>query len=563
MKKPKVLQLTSQEADELLKRVASSPLSEKDCEIIKGMVETILVLSRALEEKVTSIKRLLRMLFGIKTEKSKNILKNTEDSQAEASTENTQDTEHDTSEKQNKPKGHGRNGASAYTGAQKVKVPHPTLKSGDPCPSCKNGKVYLMIDVSVLVRITGEPPIQATVYELEKLRCNLCLKIFIAQAPPEVGSEKYNEAAGAMIVMLRYGGGFPFYRLEQFQKSLGVPLPDATQWDIAEKVANRIHPVYRELIRHAAQGEVVHHDDTTMKVLELIKENKNKDKNSRTGIFTTGVVSIVGGKKIGLFFTGGKHAGENIVDVLKEREKNRERPIQMCDALSRNMPEGLETIVANCLAHARRKFVEVIDNFPQECRFVVTIFKNVYRNDAVAKEKGMSAEERLAFHQEHSGPLMEKLHRWCEQQFAKKTVEPNSGLGSAITYLFSNHWEELTRFLKVPGAPLDNNICEQALKRAILHRKNSLFYKTEHGAYVGDLFMSIIHTCKLMEVNPFEYLTVLQKYSANLFKNPQDWLPWNYKDNVSALEDDENKAEKKQGTDPSAVRSSVHEPAYA
>jgi transposase len=565
MKKPKILQLTSEEADGLLKRAAANSLSEKDCEIIKGMVETILVLSRALEQKVTSIKRLLRMLFGIKTEKSKNILKNAEDSQTEASTENTQDAENDMPDKKNRPKGHGRNGASAYTGAQKIKIPHSTLKSGELCPSCEKGKVYLMIEVSTLVRITGEAPIQATVYELEKLRCNLCLTIFTADAPPGVGSEKYNEAAGAMIVMLRYGGGFPFYRLEQFQESLGVPLPDATQWDIAEKVADRIHSVYRELIRHAAQGEVVHHDDTTMKVLELIKENKNKDKNSRTGIFTTGVVSIVGDKKIGLFFTGGKHAGENIVDVLEEREKNRERPIQMCDALSRNMPEGLETIVANCLAHARRKFVEVIDNFPQQCRFVVTIFKQVYRNDAIAKEKGMSAEERLAFHQEHSGPLMEKLQTWCKQQFAEKTVEPNSGLGSAITYLVSNHWEELTQFLKVPGAPLDNNICEQALKRTILHRKNSLFYKTEHGAYVGDMFMSIIHTCKLMEVNPFEYLTVLQKYSSNLFKNPQDWLPWNYKDTISSIisKNDEKKEEKKRGTDPSVVRSSAPEPAYA
>lgn len=563
MKKPKILQLTSEEADDLLKRATANSLSEKDCETIKGMVETILVLSRALEQKVTSIKRLLRMLFGIKTEKSKDILENTEDLQREASTEHTQETEDDIPDKKDKPKGHGRNGASAYTGAKKVRIPHPTLQSGDPCPSCENGKVYLMIEASVLVRITGEAPLQATVYELEKLRCNLCLTIFTAPTPSGVSSKKYDEAAGAMIVMLRYGAGFPFYRLEQFQESLGIPLPDATQWDITEKVADNTHPVYRELIQYGAQGEILHHDDTTMKVLELIKENKNKDKNSRTGMYTTGVVSIVGDKKIGLFFTGRQHAGENIVDVLEQREKKRERPIQMCDALSRNMPEGLETIVANCLAHARRKFVEIIDNFPQQCRFVVTTFKDVYRNDAITKEKNMSHEERLVFHQKHSGPLMEKLHRWCEQQFAEKTVEPNSGLGNAITYLYSNHWEELTQFLKVPGAPLDNNICEQALKRAILHRKNSLFYKTEHGAYIGDMFMSIIYTCKLMEVNPFEYLTVLQKYSSDLFKNPQDWLPWNYKDTVATMTKNYRKTEKKQGTDPSVGISSVHEPAYA
>jgi len=473
MKKPKVLNLTSQEADELLKRAAANILSEKDCEVIKGMVETILALSRALEEKVTSLKRLLRMLFGIKTEKSKDVLKNSETNEEESSenvehnSENKEDD--DKPDKKKKPKGYGRNGASAYIGAKRIKIPHPTLKSSDPCPSCEKGKVYLMIGVSVLVRITGEPPVQATVYEQEKLRCNLCLKIFTAQAPPEVGSEKYDEAAGTMIVLLRYGGGFPFYRLEQFQESLGVPLPDATQWDIAERVANRVHPVHLELVRQSAQGEIIHHDDTPMKVLELMKETDSTEKNSRTGIFTTGFVSMVDGHSICLFFTGRKHAGENMISLLEQREKGMQRPIQMCDALSRNMPKALETIIANCLSHGRRKFVEVIDNFPHECRFVITIFKGIYRNDAIAKEKGMSSEERLAFHKTQSGPLMEELHTWCERQFAEKTVEPNSGLGKAITYLF-NHWKKLTCFLEVAGAPLDNNICERTLKRAILHR---------------------------------------------------------------------------------------------
>jgi hypothetical protein len=92
-----------------------------------------------------------------------------------------------------------------------------------------------------------------------------------------------------------------------------------------------------------------------------------------------------------------------------------------------------------------------------------------------------------------------------------------------------NHWKPLTLFLRVPNAPLDNNLCEQVLKRAVLNRKNSLFYKTEHGAYIGDLFMSLIYTCNLNDVNPFDYLTVLQRNSTEVFKNPQNWMPWNYK----------------------------------
>jgi hypothetical protein len=97
-----------------------------------------------------------------------------------------------------------------------------------------------------------------------------------------------------------------------------------------------------------------------------------------------------------------------------------------------------------------------------------------------------------------------------------------------------NHWQELTLFLRVEKAPLDNNICERALKMAILHRKNSLFYKTEHGAYIGDLFMSLIHTCTFAKINPFEYLKTLQKNTSALFANPSCWLPWNYKENLTS-----------------------------
>jgi transposase len=158
----------------------------------------------------------------------------------------------------------------------------------------------------------------------------------------------------------------------------------------------------------------------------------------------------------------------------------------------------------------------------------------VYHHDKRAKEEALSAEQRLRFHQEHSGPVMARLKEWLQEQFDQRKVEPNSSMGKAITYMLK-HWEPLTLFLRVPGAPLDNNLCEQVLKRAILHRKNSLFFKTEHGAYIGDLFMSLIHTCTLNRVNPFHYLTTLQKHSSELFKNPKRWLPWNYQQAAAKL----------------------------
>jgi hypothetical protein len=274
-----------------------------------------------------------------------------------------------------------------------------------------------------------------------------------------------------------------------------------------------------------------------MKILALMKEaNANREADSgkereRTGIFTSGIVSIGGGQKIALFFTGRKHAGENLSDILAERAAELGPPIQMCDALSRNVPEEFEVLLGNCVAHGRRKFVDVFASFPEECRYVLETLREVYRNDAVAKEQGMTAQERLAFHQAHSGPLMEELEKWLKDQIAERKTEPNSGLGKAISY-WKNHWKALTLFLRVPGAPLDNNVCERGLKKVILHRKNAMFFKTANGAHVGDIFMSLIHTCEFSGADPFDYLTQLQRHAEDLSRNPGNWMPWNYKETM-------------------------------
>jgi len=247
------------------------------------------------------------------------------------------------------------------------------------------------------------------------------------------------------------------------------------------------------------------------------------------GVFTSGIVSTKDGRTIALFFTGRRHAGENLAEVLRHRAAELSPPIQMSDALSRNEPKGFETILANCIAHGRRQFVDVAENFPDECRYVLETLGDVYKNDAVARQRSLSPDERLCFHQAESGPLMKKLEEWFNQQFGDRLVEPNSGLGEAIEYMLK-HWEKLTLFLREPGAPLDNNITERALKRAILHRKNALFYMSEHGAHVGDFFMSLLYTCQLCDVNSFDYLTELLRHVDELSSRPGQWMPWNYRE---------------------------------
>jgi hypothetical protein len=339
-----------------------------------------------------------------------------------------------------------------------------------------------------------------------------------------------------MIGLLKYGAGFPFNRLEKLEGNLGIPLPAATQWDLVKDARGKLEPVFNELIDQAAQGEVLHNDDTPMKILELMAENQEQTEKAlkRTGLFTSGIISKCGEQLIALFFTGRNHAGENLQSVLESRSKQLASPIQMCDALSRNLPGEFETILANCLSHGRRRFVDVVENFPEEVRYVLEILARVYKNDAVVRKQNLSPRERLIFHQQESGPLMEALHEWLEHQFSEKTVEPNSSLGEAITYML-NHWKELTLFLRKPGAPLDNNICERALKKAILHRKNALFYKTQNGARVGDLFMSLIHTAELSGANTFDYLCELQRHAERVKEDPGQWMPWNYRETLKRI----------------------------
>jgi transposase len=527
-----VIEVNFAELTVLLERARQGPLAEEDCQRLEGAIQALSVLIERIGEKNTTISQLRALLSKPSTEKTNKVLEQAgiKDPPKNSPPPNAPGPP--------KP-GHGRNGAPAYGGARRIKIAHASLQPGDRCPDCQKGKVYEQKEPALRIRVVGQAPIAATVYELERLRCNLCGEIFEAEAPASVGEKKYDETAAAMIALLKYGSGVPFYRLEGLEASLGIPLPASTQWEIVEEIAGVIRPAFDELIRQAAQGEVFYNDDTGMKILALARAHPppaEKEEESgakeRTGLFTTGIVSTTRqGQRIVMFFTGGKHAGENLARVLAERAKGLAPPIQMCDALSRNvprLPEKLEILLGNCNAHARRRFVQVTPNFPQECQFVLESVREVYRYDAEAEAQGLSPEARLRFHQEHSQPVMDILHAWFETQFAEKRVEPNSGLGEAITYCLKR-WDRLTLFLREAGAPLDSNLVERALKKAILHRKNSLFYKTTNGAEVGDLFMSLIHTCELNEINPFDYLIELQKHPGELAKHPADWMPWNYR----------------------------------
>ena len=546
MRRKPVSEWTMEDLTEILQRVRIA-LGEDDYKVMKAVVETLSYLTHLAKDKQAA--EIYRILGASKSEKTRKILRLLEmESAADSETANDSDSstqtsapsaapdgQQSTAANKKKAKGHGRNGADDYKGARQIPVALESMKPGDRCP-CGKGNLY-ETDDSPLVRIVGQAPLRADIYRLQKLRCNTCGDVFTAEAPEGVGSEKYDATSTAMVALMKYGSGFPFHRLERLEDNLGIPLPASTQWEMVRDGAECIQPAFEELIRQAASGEVLYNDDTSVKILEFLDHDRvveDPKLPGRTGVFTTGIVSTRAGRKIALFFSGRKHAGENLADVLAERARELPRPIQMCDALSRNLPRELEVILANCLTHGRRYFVEAAANFPDECRYILELLGRVYQNDASAREQAMTSDQRLQLHQTASAPLMNEMKRWLNKQLDEKLCEPNSDLGSAINYML-NHWEPLTLFLRVPGAPLDSTIVERALKKAILHRKNSLFYKTQRGARVGDLFMSLIYTCQLSRVNPFEYLTALHRNADRLARAPAEWMPWNYSETLANL----------------------------
>ncbi|MGH7105290.1 MAG: IS66 family transposase [Acetobacteraceae bacterium] len=533
---PPEVELDLKELAAIVERTQKGPLGAEEHAKLKvamatlaTTLEIVAVLRAELQSKRTSIERLRGMLFGTRTEKTTQVLGKDGEPESAAGT----------APSRKRSPGHGRNAAAAYSGAEQIHVPHPHLTGGDACPGCQRGKVYPLEPPAQLVRITGMAPLGARVYACDRLRCNLCGEVYTAAAPEGVGSEKYDSTAASMVGLLKYGTGLPFNRIEKLQAAMRIPLPAATQWDLVKNAAPDLVPAHEELIHQAAQGSVVYNDDTTMKVLELTREQRaaalgeDADKG-RTGVFTSGIVATGAGHRIALFFTGVRHAGENLAIVLERRTEELPAPVQMCDGSSSNTAGDFETLLSNCTAHARRKYVEVAAHFPEQVRFVLEQLGEIYKTDAKARSEGLSPEQRLKLHQKQSGPRMAALEQWMRTQFDERRVEPNSGLGEAIRYM-QNRWDALTLFLRVPGVPLDNNITERALKKAILHRKNALFYKTLNGARVGDIFMSLIYTAELNGVAPFDYLVALQRHSADVAEHPADWTPWNYRSALARI----------------------------
>jgi transposase len=538
------------EVKSLRERLGTGQWQEEDwgrLERVLGSYERLL--SMLCEAQIT-LKRLQTLLFGTRRQRRHGVASGTSargeapgggvresgvDAQPQPGVERAGDEVQPPRAGGHRP-GYGRLGMETYEGAKRVECHHETLAVGQRCPVCGQGRLY-RVPPGVEIRIDGNALLSAIRYELEKLRCSACGQVFTAPLPADAGPEKYSARARAVLAVGRYYLGLPLYRMESYQAMLGVPVPDATQWDQLERVADSGYVVFVHLERLAAQGELIYQDDTAVRILALIGENLQRRAHAeamgfsrsqeRTGMYTTALVVKVGEQTICLYYSGRAHAGENLKALLRGRQAERDKPLVMSDALSHNEADETTLIRCHCLAHGRRQFSDLADVFPQECAVVIEALTQVFDHDEHTRHEELSPAARLAYHQAYSRPLMDELKKWLDQQFTERLVEPNSALGKAIAYMQS-HWETLTRFLSVENAPLDNNLVERALKLFIRQRKNSLFYKTEYSAYIASVLTSLSATCLHAGVNALEYLVALQEHRTEVFAAPEAWLPWTY-----------------------------------
>ncbi len=567
MSDPQPIEIEEAEVERLIEQAQQGQLDAADQKRIVPLLRTLLWLQRSLLETRISLAKLRKILFGKRTEKaprkpqpppdgatdssggSDDTSDSPSDPPGEESKEGTpSDSDHGEktgseepaqgeadSDKPTPRLGHGRLGAADYPGAETRFCRHDTLEAGAVCPACERGRLYPMTPL-VRLRFTGQPLVSVTHWQLERLRCASCGALWVAHMPPEADRETYAVSLKVTLAVAHYHLGLPFKRIEAFQNMVGMPLPDATQWELVEQVADSAHPVFEQLKYLGAQQPLVYQDDTGARILSLIKENQADPPPERKAMYTT-VLRFEGEQTICLYFTGRRHAGENLDAILADRAPNLPPIHWMSDALAANTPKAHRdrALDLNCLVHGRRQFTDIDAFFPEECARVVDAIAKVYQHEAHCKDQDLTAAQRLAYHQAHSAPVMTDLNAWLQQQLEDKLVEPDSRLGGAIAYLLK-HREALTRFLHIPGAPLDNNCAEQALKMILRDRNNSLFYKNAHGAYVGDVLTSLIETCRLNGINPLDYLSALMQNRSAVFADPAAWFPWRYLETLRSTE---------------------------
>ncbi|RLA38484.1 MAG: hypothetical protein DRQ64_08855, partial [Gammaproteobacteria bacterium] len=463
------IEITKEQANQLISKIKNNELDKIDQNVLCQIILMFLWLQYALRETRISLNKVKKLVFGQKSEKKPNHPDDTHQpgdgkqtsgeihSEDKKNTSNSTDPAEHSEPSQPPPSkkfGNGRLGTDAYTGAETIHCRHPEHQKGDRCPHCQKGKLFRMKDPATQIRLFSQGLAQAIIYFLERYRCSACGAIFKAPMPEDVAKQKHDDSLRVALAIMHYYMGLPFKRIELYQQMTGIPLPDATQFELVESVADVGYRIYEYLKHCAADSQLAYHDDTTARILSMIKENQQATPK-RKAMVTTAMV-FEGDHPICLYITGRQHAGENLDDIIDLRDKALAPIMQMSDGLAANRLKNNDSIWINCIIHGRRNFIDIESVFPEECHYAINAIGKIYHHEAQIKEQGLNAQQRLEFHQKHSRPIMDEFKAEMQKQLDEHWVEENSRLGGAYNYMLKR-WDKLTRFLYIVGAPLDNN----------------------------------------------------------------------------------------------------------
>jgi transposase len=503
-------------------------LSVEDMKLLLLAITTLCSLQSKIEQNDVTLHKLRKLLGIVQQSESRKPIK---------------DLDNNTNNSSNKNRSSKKKSRTPKTPLLPPDTLHHKIQvysKGQECPYCNHGKLYKFTPANLL-RVTGHARFEVKQHIVEQLRCNGCQKVYSADLPESVledgaANQKYGYSARALMAIDKFYSGIPYYHQSNLADIFGHAISASTIYDQCEHVANAVMPVFYELQRQAADAKSFLIDDTHNRILnqepEMRDRPNGKGKQMRNGVYTSGLIAICADmKKIILFDTSLGHAGEHLDNILKKRSANLDPPLVMCDALSSNTITKKEIRISHCNAHARRQFYDLEAIYPKDVGWLLDKYAIIWKNETAVRDKNLNDQQRLDYHKQHSLSVMQQIHTWAAQKTELVAFEENSSLGKAIKY-YLKHYDRLIMFCIEAGAFIDNNIMEEKLKIIIRGRKTAHFYKTAIGADVANVLASLMATADQDGANVYDYLLALQKNPEKIKANPENWLPWNYQNNL-------------------------------
>lgn len=409
---------------------------------------------------------------------------------------------------------------------------HPLASTSNTCEKC-----YCRLSLTkpkVIFRVTSTALFTTEKHQLETKRCIGCGLTVSADPGFDVQGMigQFTSYAAAVLIVLHYYMGMPFNRLSRFLSFMNGALPSSSQWDVASQSYDRLKPMYIALWLHSRESaKNMRVDDSGAKILSTSGKIRDGTTGGRSGVNATALkIMTHQNEEISLFITGLQHGGEVVNTLLHARESNKQI-IKISDAANKNFALSAKSkqqvIEAACNEHAFAMFRSLRNDYPTHYQFVAETYNKIYELDRLCKSEKLNDEERLRRHQKTSLPLMAKFAKWTLVKLNSGTIEENSNEGRAFHYVI-NQFAKLTEFLKTPGVPLDTNLVEQFLRVSKRYFRNSSFFKTDTGAEVGDMFMSLTRTAIDAGVSPIDYICWCLDNHEDLKMNPNNYFPWMY-----------------------------------